>query len=153
MAEEKTNGLSFKTLLILLLVMVVLTAVMSYTFLSLFTARDVSQNDEEVKKQDAKLGPTFSLGDFVVNLSGTGGYQFIRASIVVEVDDQKVVSELEKRSPQIRDIIILTLRDQKIEDIEEPGARVIKNQIMAKINEVLTSGRIMNVWFTQLVVQ
>jgi len=153
MAEEKTIGLSFKTLLILLLVMVVLTAVMSYTFLSLFTARDVSQNDEEVKKQDAKLGPTFSLGDFVVNLSGTGGYQFVRASIVVEVDDQKVVSELEKRSPQIRDIIILTLRDQKIEDIEEPGARVIKNQIMAKINEVLTSGRIMNVWFTQLVVQ
>jgi flagellar basal body-associated protein FliL len=153
MAEEKIIGLSFKTLLILLLVMVVLTAVMSYTFLSLFTARDVSQNDEEVKKQDAKLGPTFSLGDFVVNLSGTGGYQFVRASIVVEVDDQKVVSELEKRSPQIRDIIILTLRDQKIEDIEEPGARVIKNQIMAKINEVLTSGRIMNVWFTQLVVQ
>ncbi len=152
MAEEKKTGLSFKTLVILLLVIVAITAIMSYTFLSLFTTGGLAGIGSK-KGSEIEPGPTFSLGDFVVNLSGTGGYQFVRASIVVEVDEQKVVSELEKRSPQIRDIIILSLREQKIEDIEEPGARVIKNQIMVKLNEVLSSGNIINVWFTQLVVQ
>src|SRR5690554_3600128 len=111
MADEKNVGLNFKKVILLFVIMVVITAVISYAFFSFFMVRDMKPVSGVETKNTKDLGPTFNLGEFVVNLSGSGGYQFIRASIVVEVDEQTVIDELEKRSPQIRDIIILTLRD------------------------------------------
>ena len=45
-----------------------------------------------------------------MNLTGSRGYQYVQASIVVEVSTDNVIDELEKRSPQIRDCIIAILR-------------------------------------------
>ncbi|QTL96968.1 flagellar basal body-associated protein FliL [Iocasia frigidifontis] len=145
MANE---GLSFKSILGIALLMVVIAIGTSYGFMKFITTNDNSQTLNE-----NAIGPTYSLGDFVVNLSGTRGYQYIRASIVVEVSTDNVITELEKRSPQVRDSIIGILRDQQVADIEEPGARVIKNRLITKLNDILRTGDITQVWFTQLVVQ
>ena len=88
-----------------------------------------------------------------MNLTGSRGYQYVQASIVVEVSTDNVIDELEKRNPQIRDCIIAILRDQTVADIEEPDAQTIKNRIMASLNSLLYTGQITQVWFTQLVVQ
>lgn len=145
MAKE---GMNFKSILGIALLMIVIAAATSYGFMLFFTNDDTT---EQVNK--SSIGPTYSLGDFVVNLSGSRGYQYIKASIVVEVSTDAVIDELEKRSPQVRDGIISILRDQKVADIEEPGAKVIKNRILTKLNEILGTGDITRVWFTQLVVQ
>lgn len=145
MAKE---GLGFRNILGIAVLMIVIAAGTSYGFMTFLTNNN---NVQTVSK--TAIGPTYSLGDFVVNLSGTRGYQYIKASIVVEVSTDIVISELEKRSPQIRDGIISILRDQKVDDIEEPGAKVIKNRIMTKLNDILGTGDITRVWFTQLVVQ
>ncbi len=149
MADGK-DGVGLKTIIVIGILMILIAAVTSYTFMTFFSSYG---NDQDVTGNAANIGPTYNLGDFVVNLSGTGGYQYIQASIVVEMNNEKVVAELERRSPQIRDIIISILREQKIKDIEEPRAEVIKNQIEVKTNQVLNTGQITNVWFTQLVVQ
>jgi flagellar protein FliL len=146
MAGEKK--FSFATIFMFLLV-IIIAAGTSFAFMTFFNTRANIEAEREMNK----IGPTYSLGDFVVNLSGSGGYQYIKASIVVEVNDKKVVSELDRRSPQIRDVIIAILRDQKIQDIEEPGAEIIKNQIELELNQILNIGEITAVWFTQLVVQ
>ncbi|AZO94049.1 flagellar basal body-associated FliL family protein [Halocella sp. SP3-1] len=145
MANE---GLSFKSILGIALLMVVIAIGTSYGFMKFITT-----NDNSPVLNENAIGPTYSLGDFVVNLSGTRGYQYIRASIVVEVSTDNVITELEKRSPQVRDSIIGILRDQQVADIEEPGARVIKNRLITKLNDILRTGDITQVWFTQLVVQ
>lgn len=143
-----SDGLSFKSILGIALLMVVIAIGTSYGFMRFLNSND----NVQVVNQNA-IGPTYSLGDFVVNLSGTRGYQYIRASIVVEVSTENVIAELEKRGPQIRDNIIGILRDQQVTDIEEPGAKVIKNRIITKLNDILRTGDITQVWFTQLVVQ
>lgn len=156
MAEENNSGLNLKVLIIMMVVMIIITGIFSYVFMSYFVNKNGSNQNQQVtteEESNQSIGDTYSLGDYVVNLAGSGGYQFIKASIVVEVDDQKVISELEKRNPQIRDIIIVTLREQKIEDIEDPEATIIKNQILTRINEVLSKGMVESVWFTQFVVQ
>ncbi len=154
MADENNNGLSMKMMIIMMVTIIIITGIFSYVFMSFLAPGNGSQEEEVVKEEsESKIGPTYTLGDFVVNLSGSGGYQFIKAHIVVEVDESDVVAELDKRNPQIRDLIILTLREQKIEDIEEPGAHVIKNRLKTKLNQILNSGQITNIWFTQLVVQ
>lgn len=157
MADENNNnsGISMKMMIIMMVTIIIITGIFSYVFMSFLAPGSSGQEEKVIKEEKEKenIGPTYTLGEFVVNLSGSGGYQFIKANIVVEVDKEDVVKELDKRNPQIRDMIILTLREQKIEDIEEPGAHVIKNQLSTRINQVLNSGQIKNVWFTQLVVQ
>lgn len=144
MAKE---GLSFKSVLAIALLMLIIAASTSYGFMRFF----MLSNSEKVR--EVTIGPTYSLGDFVVNLTGSKGYQYVQASIVVEVSTDNVIDELEKRSPQIRDCIIAILRDQTVADIEEPDAQTIKNRIMASLNSLLYTGQITQVWFTQLVVQ
>lgn len=144
MAKE---GLSFKSVLAIALLMLIIAASTSYGFMRFF----MLSNSEKVR--EVTIGPTYSLGDFVVNLTDSRGYQYVQASIVVEVSTDNVIDELEKRSPQIRDCIIAILRDQTVADIEEPDAQTIKNRIMASLNSLLYTGQITQVWFTQLVVQ
>ncbi len=153
MADENNNGLSMKIIIVMMVTIIIITGIFSYVFMSFLAPGNGNQEDAVKEESESKIGPTYTLGDFVVNLSGSGGYQFIKANIVVEVDESEVVTELDKRNPQIRDLIILTLREQKIEDIEEPGAHVIKNRLKSRLNGVLNSGQIQSVWFTQLVVQ
>ena len=144
MAKE---GLSFKSVLAIALLMLIIAASTSYGFMRFF----MLSNSEKVR--EVTIGPTYSLGDFVVNLTDSRGYQYVQASIVVEVSTDNVIDELEKRSPQIRDCIIAILRDQTVTDIEEADAQTIKNRIMASLNSLLYTGQITQVWFTQLVVQ
>lgn len=148
MAEEN-GGLNIKSLIIIVILIVIIAAGTSYGVMYYLT--NIRNNEEE--KEVEKMGPTYNLGEFVVNLSGMGNYQVVSASIVVEVDNEEVINQLEERSPQIRDTIISILRGQSIEDIEEPGATKIKGQIKTEVNEFLSKGSIKSVWFTQLVLQ
>lgn len=151
MAEEKT-GITLKTIIILMVVMVVIAGLSSYVIMSLLV-NDGQQTADDDPEKDEHIGPYYDLGSFIVNLSGSKGYQIIKTGIQVEVDEKQVISELEERMPQIQDIIIMTLRDQKIDDIEQSGAKLIKNQIKVKLNEVLAKGQITEVYFTEFVVQ
>lgn len=151
MADGNNNGLSFKVIVLMMIAMIIITGIFSYLFMSFFASKNDSEHTRD--RMEEGIGPTYNLGEFIVNLSGSKGYQFIQAAIVVEVSEDKVIKELDKRNPQIRDTIILTLREQKLQDIEDPGADVIKNQLRTRLNLLLSSGEITNVWFTQLVVQ
>lgn len=151
MADGNNNGLSFKVIVLMMIAMIIITGIFSYLFMSFFASKNESEQTRD--RVEEGIGPTYNLGEFIVNLAGSKGYQFIQAAIVVEVNEDKVIKELDKRNPQIRDTIILTLREQKLQDIEDPGADVIKNQLRTRLNLLLSSGEITNVWFTQLVVQ
>ena len=146
--EEKSNN-NFIKLIAIFLLMVVVAAGTSYGVMTYFT----STQQEEQQQEKKEFGPTYTLGEFTVNLSDSGGYQFIKASIVVEVSDEKVIEELEKRSPQLRDVLISNMREASVDEIEEPGARTLKTNIKNELNTVLSEGQIENVWFTQLVIQ
>ncbi|MFW6380953.1 MAG: flagellar basal body-associated FliL family protein [Bacillota bacterium] len=151
MADEESGGRSVKLFIALGILMIIIAAATSYGFMTYYApGQETNGNGGENSK---KIGHTYDLGEFVVNLSETSGRQFIKASVVVEVSQKDLVEELDQRSPQVRDIIISILRDQEIEDIEEPGATTIKNMIKTELNRVLNKGEITDVWFTQLVVQ
>ncbi|MGM0437054.1 MAG: flagellar basal body-associated FliL family protein [Bacillota bacterium] len=151
MADENNEGKNnnFIKLIAIFLLMVIVAAGTSYGVMTYFT----STQEEEQKTEQKAFGPTYTLGDFTVNLSDSGGYQFIKASIVVEVSDEKVIEELEKRSPQLRDVLISNMREASVNEIEEPGAKSLKIKIKNELNTVLGEGQIENVWFTQLVIQ
>ena len=147
MAEENNNSGNMMKMLGIFVLMIIIAAGTSYGVMTYFSP------DRQAKSQQPAFGPTYTLGDFTVNLAGSGGYQFIKASVVVEVTTEEVITELEKRSPQVRDAIISIMRDARISEIENPEATEIKERLKIKLNKILTTGKISHVWFTQLVVQ
>ena len=163
MAEEENsnqdNGNGFNLSLIIAVVLsVVLATSLSYFMLMKFGGlanNNGQQNEEQEKKQEEKvkkLGPTHSLSQFLVNLSGSNSY--VKLKISVEVDNQEVISEIQNRTPQIRDTIISILRTKEMKDINSnPSAKQLRQEIRTGINENLANGKVTNVFFTEFVVQ
>lgn len=97
----------------------------------------------------------FDLRVITVNLAterGSGPY--LRAAIVLQVEDEKEVEELEARRPQVRDRVIELLRQQKREDLTRPDALArLKGLVIDTVNPLLSKGRVINVFITEFVIQ
>lgn len=153
--QEKKKRKDIKKLAVIA-VLVVITLTASGFFLLQYVNPDetIGENDAEVEEEPIEdIGPTFEIGDFTVNFNDRDQIKYLKASIVFEIDDEAVVGEMEDRKPQIRDLIITTLRSQSLEDFKEPGTKKIKNSIQEQINNTLKNGEIVSVWFTDLIIQ
>lgn len=151
MAEE--GQMNYKMLALIVVLVIIITGVASFTFFTYFSVSGDEENNENEITSVEDIRPTYSVGNFTVNISNNNQISFVRASVVFELENSEMTEELDKRSSQIRDRIISTLRAQNQEILEEPGADTIKQIVKDKVNEILISGRITNVWFTELVVQ
>mgnify|MGYP006277687937 FL=1 len=151
MAEE--GQMNYKMLALIVVLVVIITGVASFTFFTYFSVSGDEEESENEITSVEDIRPTYSVGNFTVNISNNNQISFVRASVVFELENSEMTEELDKRSSQIRDRIISTLRAQNQEILEEPGADTIKQIVKDKVNEILISGRITNVWFTELVVQ
>jgi len=150
MAEK--GQMNYKMLALIVVLVIIITGVASFTFFTYFSVSSDDQNEEEVQSVE-DIRPTYEVGKFTVNISNNSQISFVRANIVFELENPELSEELDKRSSQIRDRIISTLRSQDEEILEEPGSDTIKEIVRNKVNEILISGEITNVWFTELVVQ
>ncbi len=112
---------------------------------------DGNKEDKPVRVQ---LGPTFPLEVFIVNLAGTSGERYLKVNLELELKESSLAAELQKRSPQIRDTILLLLSGKTFEDVATfKGKTRIRNEITARLNTLLEPGSIKKVYFTEFVVQ
>ncbi|NLY11488.1 MAG: flagellar basal body-associated protein FliL [Firmicutes bacterium] len=102
-----------------------------------------------------EIGPTFTAGEFIVNLvANSNQNRFIRTGIVLEVDSRSTITELEKREPQVRDRIISTLRLRSVEELSKTdGLDSLKEDLMKTLNDLLLKGKIVDIYFNELVIQ
>ena len=154
--EEENNGLM--RLIIIAVSIVLVLSIIGFVMVKFVNPEQVSLGsvtgkESEQKEEEDEIGPTYQLGDFTVNFAENQNYQFLKASIVFEVSHAKLNEELNKRNPQIRDLVISILRTQTPDDIKAPTTDNIKSEIKTKVNDKLNTGEIKNVWFTQLVIQ
>lgn len=149
MADKKMN---IKMIALISVLVIIITGAVSFTFFTYFSVSEgkISEKDEG-SVEDIK--PTYDAGEFLVNITSSSRINYIRASIVFELESEDLKEELDKRKPQLRDRIISTLRSQNKSILEEAGGDTIKEIIKEEVNDLLISGEIINVWFTELVVQ
>lgn len=141
-------------IIIVVLVLCVLFAVSTLVFVSyLITSRDTGSTPK--KPAEAGMGPTYSLDTFNVNLADRESRHFLRATITLELDTSALTKELQKREPQVRDIIISILRAKTAEELKDGNATAqkLKEEIKSRLNSVLTSGQVTAVYFTEFIVQ
>ena len=118
----------------------------------------LNPSPKEVKEESApvnvELGPTFPLETFIVNLAGAAGERYLKVRMELELKESSLATQLEKRTPQIRDTILLLLSSKTFDDIATfRGKTKLRNEITARLNAVLPPASIKKIYFTEFVVQ
>jgi len=90
----------------------------------------------------------------VVNLNDPGGKRYLKITIELEYTSEEVGAELAQRVPQLRDLIILQLSSKSLDDIQSVDGKIaLRRELVQRINQILTSGKIRNLFWTQFVIQ
>ncbi|QCT94690.1 flagellar basal body-associated protein FliL [Caminibacter mediatlanticus TB-2] len=159
--ERKSSGskLLLIIIIILLLLLLVIGGLVAYFLLS---GNDEPQDNQEPQKIEKKkkvtnmteIGPIYPLDTFVVNLINSNASRYLKCKIDLELDAPETQQEIDKKLPAIRDLIIRILSSKTVEEIQtSKGKEKLKEEIKRKINEILTTGEIRNVYFTEFVIQ
>lgn len=99
-------------------------------------------------------GPMKPMDAFIVNLTDAQGTRYLKVTMQLEMSYEMLSSEIDKRLPQIRDEVITLLSSKSFDDISTiAGKRALKRGILNSINKYLTTGKVLNVYFSEFVVQ
>ena len=75
-------------------------------------------------------------------------------SVAFELEDEKKLEEVKKMDPLVRDIVVELLSAESSEKILSLDARNdLKKRILERVNENLAEGAVMQVFFTNVLVQ
>lgn len=165
MADEK-KGMSLPILLGVIILVIIMAAGTSFLMVYLFGRAQAnnpvdgtSSKNETKQVQETKPGSPYAMGQpFIVNLLDSRRY--LKIGVVLEVEqsekekiNEEIATELDDRNAKLRDAINEILRAQSQEDLADPSLRSLKSQIVVKLNQILTKGKIKDVWFTDIQIQ
>lgn len=109
----------------------------------------------EEKKDDREQGVLVGLKEVVVTLRDDGPTtSFLRINIDLEVSDNKVATMVEQRLPHLRDIVILSLSNKYSSDLRSlDGKSALKAELFRKLGDTLPDDSLLNIYFSDMVVQ
>ncbi|MDO9694754.1 MAG: flagellar basal body-associated FliL family protein [Candidatus Latescibacteria bacterium] len=100
-------------------------------------------------------GSLVGLKEVTVSLRSEGAVtSFLRISVDLEVPDPSKVLLVEERLPHLRDIVIASLSNKYAADLRTlEGKEALKTELLRKLGEALPEAGLMNIYFSDLVVQ
>ncbi len=157
---EEQQGGGKKKLILLLVLLLVLGGGGFAAYKFMFSKKEkVTQEQkaqkiiEEIKATE-NVGIMYDLGTFTVNLADKDIERYLRISIILELKNQKIQQEVEKRLPEIKDAIITLLLTKRSTDLKTPeGIEFLKEEITKRANAILPLGGVKNVYFTDFIIQ
>jgi len=94
------------------------------------------------------------LDSLIVNLNEMDTTRYLKVELQLSYKGAEIQDELEARNAQIRDLCIGILSSKSYSDVEgATGKQRLKEELIFGINEILTSGQIDQIYFTNFVVQ
>ncbi len=174
------NGLNVK-LIVLAVVIAVISGVSSFVAIRLAMPQQiiVEKHIQEIEGAKAEthapeLGPVYPIGEFIVNLSDPGR-RYLKTSVVLQMAlagdgghksgdsgghggggdaSAAIKAEMSPFEPLYKDAIITTLARQSVAKINAPeGRNVLKEELKTALNQRVPSKAVMDVYFTDFVIQ
>lgn len=109
-------------------------------------------------KPSKKMSPdetkenTVIMKDILTNLAANN--RFIKASFAFEMENKKAKEEFEKLDFKMKAIIVQTLSDMSPDQVQgSKGLDNLTSVLMNKMNPLLSSGKIKQIWITDNVLQ
>jgi flagellar FliL protein len=115
------------------------------------TNKNGSESEEEAGK---KFGKIYNIEDVIANPADSKGLQFVLVNFGFEVEKESDLEIMNEREVQIRDILINILSSKMIGDLD--GAEDKENlriEIKNAVEKVLPKGRLLNVYFSNYIIQ
>jgi flagellar FliL protein len=109
----------------------------------------------EVEATDQEPGQIVGLEEIIVTLdSDPRNPRYLRINVNLEVRDSVAAERAAARVPHLRDIVIMALSDESVENLGSPeGKAGLRDEIFRDVSAQLPEGALMNVFFSDLVVQ
>lgn len=108
----------------------------------------------EAKKEEAPAkAKEFVLSEIVVNVAGSRGARYIKASVYFDASPE-VLEELERQRARIIDLVSTTLAAKTMDELTAPTARgTLREEMTATCNGLLKKGQIKNLYFVDFLIQ
>jgi flagellar FliL protein len=109
----------------------------------------------ELAADTPQRGIMVGLDDIIVTLAGDSRRpHYLRININLEVKDKLTAEAVRIRLPQMRDVVIMALSEKSVEDLSKPGGKMnLRAEIFRRLDESISGGKLMNVYFSDLVIQ
>ena len=94
------------------------------------------------------------MNPFVVNLDEATSSRYLKVTLAVELDKKETETEFTNKKIVARDQILTFLSTMNVETTSGiQGKEMIKEGIIKRLNNILQSGQVKNVYFKDFVVQ
>lgn len=160
MAEEEKQGKAGgKGKLILLIagaIIVLFSVAVAAYLLGANSAGSSEGSSEETVESagNAAIGPMVDINDFIINILDKNETRYLKAALTLELDSEETAAEVNERMPQIRDAILLLIGNKTFAELSDlQGKLQLRAEIIARLNKLLTTGKVKGIYFTEFVVQ
>ncbi len=126
--------------------------------LKVWEKKDEAEKEKAAAKskesdKDAR-GHIFVMDSLLVNLADLDKLRYLKIRINLESTEGKPNVEYEKRLPQLRDSILTVISTKTQKDIvDSEGKKKLREEITARVNQLLTQFKMKTVYFTEFVIQ
>jgi len=95
-------------------------------------------------------GTLFPMESFLVNITSDQGPKYLQAQIELELSDATLEDEVTRKKAAIRDAIIILLSSRSYRELREAnGMKVLRVDILKSVNNLLSTGKVREIFFTQ----
>jgi len=153
MAEEEKSK---KNPFMLLIIIQSITLALAVTILILLLINKPVSKDKGSKKESkrVKAVATYQLQPFIVNLLDEEGRRYLKVTMDLALNSKETIQEVEDKMASIRDTIIMILTNKGFKDVcNISGKAKLREEIKKGINNVLESGNVIDVYFSEFVIQ
>lgn len=168
--EKKPEGKNSKVLFFgIIAAAILLNTLIAFVLIQATRPKDLEKEREKIRTDSLKqvMETSTQMGatthkepiEAIVNIAGTDGERFLKATIIFEYDDQKYVelgAELSRRAPKFKSILMNHLSKLTLVELTEPDAKErISKEVLRMINNSLPSkiGEVREVMFTTFIIQ
>jgi flagellar FliL protein len=100
------------------------------------------------------MGPVYPIDPFLVNLADPGRPRYLKLLMQVELDGEGVQVELDGLKPKLRDSLLTLLSSKSSADLVTIADKErLRNEILHRLNAFLSTGKVIEVYFMDFVVQ
>ena len=150
-AKERKKGAFIKWLILGIVGVLIVAGCLGGGF---FYFKYFSRDKENQKNEKAVAGILWPMEPFIVNLADSTGDRYLKAVIQLEVSGQENTELLDQLKPKFRDCVLDVLSSKSYRELMDiTGKQRLREDIVFKLNSMLSKGRIIRVYFTEFVIQ
>ncbi len=157
-AEEKKETSqpksgSKKLIILIAIVAVLLAGGGAGAYFFFFKGSGGEQADSS-KKEKEHENIVQEMDTFLVNLVDPGGKRFLKITMKMKLSSPPAQEEFKNRQFEMRDLVLMLLTSKEYDEVSKPEDKVtLKKDILASLNKVMHKGQVLDVYFTDFLVQ